>query len=214
MATLTRVLSEYPEALKDFASNHDFCGENVVFLLTLEKWKDMFPKDESDMSAELQVEIHNAAIWIYIDFASDRYVEKQLNISSVHRDKLKAIFEAPAQTLCGAPREVCISPFEFKTPTSGDRERALSAKYTGPIAEGFGKEVFDEIQEHVKDLLLLNTWPKFVREILKEQRRSLEAVEDQDEGEAEGVGEVEAQQRVKTKKSRTRRVVAFFKSLV
>jgi len=51
----------------------------------------------------------------------------------------------------------------------------LRARYTGEIASGFGVGVFEDVKRLVKDLVLVNTWPKFVREMQVKRTRSVDS---------------------------------------
>jgi hypothetical protein len=45
------------------------------------------------------------------------------------------------------------------------RECSDRVQYAGPIPAAFNADVFDDAVTHIKHLIFLNTWPKFVQEL-------------------------------------------------
>jgi hypothetical protein len=177
MTALNRVLQEHPTPLQEFSANHDFSGENIAFLTRVAKWKDTWSK-RVDLNQEQRIDMYNAALKLYINFVSPRDAEFPLNLSSPQLKELEAVFEASTRIICGEARIDPASPMAFELPPSrhSDRsEETLHARYTGNIPELFDITIFDEAQRHIKDLVLTNTWPKFVKEMQLRRRRSVDS---------------------------------------
>jgi hypothetical protein len=182
---LNRVLAEHPQPLQEFSAYNDFSGENIAFLTRVTSWKTTW--DQKVVTGEEEkIEMFNAALRIYVDFVSPRDADFPLNLSSHQLKDLEAIFESSARTICGEARVDPATPFAFEMPPSPSRtqfsdsdaqsERTIwHARYTGEISEAFGLAVFNEAEAHVKDLVLTNTWPKFVREMQLKRRKSGES---------------------------------------
>lgn len=178
MTALNRVLSDHPAPLQEFSAYNDFSGENVAFLTSVAKFKDLFPKDKFELEREQLLDVYNVALQIYIDYISPRDAEFPINVSSAHLRELEEIFESPARILCGDARTDLASPFFFDPPPRRQTNAtsiSLLARYTGGINENFSRFVFDAVQGHVKNLVLTNTWPKFVREMQLRRRRSIDS---------------------------------------
>jgi hypothetical protein len=181
MTALNRVLQEHPEPLQEFSAYHDFSGENIAFLTRVARWKVTWSRDLT-LDQEQRIDMYNAALKIYIDFISLRDAEFSINLSSTQLKDLEAIFEASARQICG---EACVDPtlpfafevpFAFDIPSSrhsDESEATLHTRYTGEICQQFGVHVFDAAQSHIKNLVLTNTWPKFVKEIRR--RKSVDS---------------------------------------
>ncbi|KAF9701326.1 hypothetical protein EKO04_000658 [Ascochyta lentis] len=171
MTALTRVLNENPAPLQDFSARKDFSGENIAFLTRLAKWKDLAPVVE-------RKESYDAALRLYIDFISPRDADFPLNLSSNQLKTLEEIFEHQTRAVCG---EACIEPalpfFDHpKTATSSSPSEAADwLHYQGDVPEGFHESVFDDAKQHVENLVLTNTWPKFVREMQERRRESVDS---------------------------------------
>jgi hypothetical protein len=173
MTALNRVLQEQPTPLQEFSSYHDFSGENIAFLTHVAKWKAEWAK-QSGLDPEEHITLFNAALRIYIDFISPHDAQFPLNLASAQLKDLEATFEAPARIICGEASVDLALPFTFDIPWSrhsNQEQEEVYARYTGPISGLFGPQVFDEAQSHIKDLILTNTWPKFVKEMQMRSRR-------------------------------------------
>jgi hypothetical protein len=170
MSALARVLSDNPGPLQDFSARHDFSGENIAFLTRLAKWKDFAPVAERKQS-------YDAALRLYIDFISPRDADFPLNLSSQQLKALEDVFETQARAVCGEASIEPALPFVEppKTVSSAPSEAAQWLHYPGDVPEAFNAEVFDDAQDHVKDLVLTNTWPKFVREMQQRRRESVDS---------------------------------------
>jgi hypothetical protein len=178
MTALNRVLQEHPTPLQEFSAYSDFSGENVAFLTSLAKWRATWSTQSSELDQQQRINTFNAALDIYIDFISPRDAEFPLNLSFAQLQALETVFEHSARVVCGESRIDPAAPFAFELPPSrrsDGSEAALHARYTGDISELFGPNVFDEVETHIKDLVLTNTWPKFVREMQLRRRRSVDS---------------------------------------
>lgn len=170
MPALEHVLSENPGPLQHFSAFCDFSGENVAFLTRLSEWSATYPP--SPDGAQM-LDAYNGALHLYIDFISPRDAEFPLNLSSADLKSIQRVFEKPARIICGDCRVDPATPFNFE-PEAANSSLWSMVRYTGPIPPGFGPDVFDKIQSHVKYLVFTNTWPKFV-EHLQRRRRSSES---------------------------------------
>lgn len=188
LAALNRVLKEHPGPLQEFSACNDFSGENVAFLTRIAQWKATFYTNKLELDeAEHHVDVYNSALQIYIDFVSPRDAEFPLNLSSQTLKQLEDIFEAPARLLLGEARVDPALPFtsffdNHSRPQTTESEATLQARYTGDISTAFDNNVFDDALTHIKDLVLTNTWPKFVREMQSRRRVS---VDSEDSGRSE-----------------------------
>ena len=160
MLALEHVLKENPTPLQDFSALNDFSGENVAFLTRVAQWK---------ASSTDPIESFNRALNIYIDFVSPRDAEFPLNLSSSDLKELEHIFEGPARFICGDNEVNPATLFDCASSTASVR-----ARYAGAIPEEFSSAVFDTAQNHIKYLVLTNTWPKFLAE-MQSRRRSSES---------------------------------------
>lgn len=177
MTAMNRVLQEHPTPLQEFSAFHDFSGENIAFLTSVAKWKAQW-FDRSALDHEQHIDLYNAALKIYIDFISPHDAEFPLNLSSAQLKDLELVFEGPARTVCGEARVDPALPFAFEFPPFHNREipeEISYARYTGPISILFSPHVFDVAQSHIKDLVLTNTWPKFVKEMQQRRKQSMDS---------------------------------------
>jgi hypothetical protein len=181
MSALEHTLSENPGPLQEFSALRDFSGENIAFLLNVAKWKSFWAQNIVD---DQKRDMYNAALEIYIDFVSPRDAEFPLNLSFNEIKRVEGIFEKAARSVCGEPKvnpatpfDIEIAPFnccEAGIPIELGSRTAPKIKYEGEIPNNFDVTVFDSIQGHIKYLVLTNTWPRFVDEMLAKRRRSSE----------------------------------------
>ncbi|KAM0192348.1 hypothetical protein ACHAPA_005935 [Fusarium lateritium] len=140
---------------------------------------------------ELVRERFNSALRIYTGFVSSRDAEFQINLSSLHQRKLENVFEDTARSLYGDKGSVDPAlPFEtFQMTTTANKVKSSAVSmtgsetgiiathsindtgsqsdktlYWGDIPEGFDATIFDDSEQHIKYLVLTNTWPKFVKD--------------------------------------------------
>ena len=189
MTALNRVLSEHPAPLQEFSAYNDFSGENIAFLTSLAKFKEIFPKEKGQLFGEYRIDAYNAALKLYIDYVSPRDAEFPLNLSSRELKELEAMFESSARLLLGEAQSDETSPFTFEEPpptsASSATDLTLLVRYTGRIPEGFDVDVFNAVQKHVKNLVLVNTWPKFVKDVQMRRRRSVESLKSEATGDSD-----------------------------
>lgn len=159
MDALEHVLRENPDPLQEFSALSDFSGENIAFLTRTAAWKSSFPKT---LNEDQTLDAFNHALWLYTTFVSSRDAEFPLNLSSHDLKPLEAIFEKPARTVCGEGSVNPATPFDFDFPVQPSYDIGLQTRYTGEIPSGFDMAVFDVVEDHVKYLVLTNTWPKYV----------------------------------------------------
>ncbi|PLB49733.1 hypothetical protein P170DRAFT_447335 [Aspergillus steynii IBT 23096] len=164
MEALEAALATKPEELQEFAALSDFSGENIAFLSEMAKWKSAWPK-RLDIENEQQViGAFNQALRIYAGFISTQDAKFPLNISSHSLKHMESVFEKPARILFGEKIVNHTSPFDVDPfASSSNTILDIQANYTGVIPAGFDMAIFDSIQDHVKYLVLTNTWPKFVQ---------------------------------------------------
>ncbi|KAI3032419.1 hypothetical protein CBS76997_11390 [Aspergillus niger] len=179
------VLALNPAPLQDSSAHRDFSGENIAFLTRVAEWKSSLPhavwdsriSDYGDLTDLIREQFYRA-LCIYTTFISGR-AQFPINISSQHQKELENVFEGPAGLLFGHARPAnpavpfdapgygptpSASPIASIKADSGllftDNSRA---QYWGEIPQTFNATVFDRAEESIKDLVLTNTWPKFVR---------------------------------------------------
>lgn len=173
MDALDHVLEKGSEQLQQFAALNDFSGENISFLGQVGTWKNSWP----DKLDEEQIpNAFNQALGIYATFISIQDADFPLNISSQSLKSLQLVFEGPTRLLFGDKSVNSTSPFvnEDIPPPLGHvgARKSYVATYTGDTPEGFDMTIFDEVQGHIKWLVLTNTWPKFIDTM---RRRSIDA---------------------------------------
>lgn len=178
LTALNRVLDEHPTPLQEFSAYHDFSGENIAFLTSVANWKQQWSRT-LEIGEEQRIDMFNAALRIYIDFISSRDAEFPLNVSSQQLRALEDIFEASARAVCGEVHVDPALPFASPLPApslvshvTDDSEEVLRPRFTGEVSRLFGLYVFDDVQRHIKQLVLTNTWPKFVKEMQLKRRKS------------------------------------------
>jgi len=170
MDALDHVLQKGSEQLQEFAALNDFSGENIAFLGELKNWKRSWP---SNLCEDQMPNAFNDALRIYATFVSIQDAEFPLNISSHHLKRLQNLFEGPTRLLYGDRNVNLTSPFMTKEavpqPRTGDIGTACSTihkssipTYTGDVPTAFDMSIFDEIQDHIKWVVLTNTWPKYI----------------------------------------------------
>lgn len=180
MSALSRVLSSNPAPLQDFSARCDFSGENIAFLTRLAAWKERYPSTAESVGVYRR-KAFDAALGLYIDFVSPRDADFPLNLSSKLLKALEFVFEDAARSVLGAPTVEPALPF-FEPPKSsagplpsssqGDAPAWLN--YRGEVPAAFHEGVFEDAKRHVESLVLTNTWPKFVRDVL-ERRSSVDS---------------------------------------
>ncbi|KIW00924.1 uncharacterized protein PV09_07667 [Verruconis gallopava] len=180
-SALDYVLRTNPSSLQNFSALRDFSGENIAFIVRVSEWKaTWFQSLEVDPNETRKM--YNRALEIYTSFVSPHDAEFPVNLSWRQLNKLKDMFENAARVMCGEARKVSgASMFDFnEAPDSKDvtriefSELAKRAQYTGEIPDTFNAGVFNEAQAHVKQLVFLNTWPKFVKELRENRPKSSE----------------------------------------
>lgn len=185
MSALEYVLERNPTPLQEFSSLRDFSGENIAFLTCVAAWKASLPEAvrsgiKDTTTRELVRERFNGALRVYAQFISIKDAEFPINISSTELKKLETIFESSARVLYGEKNEVdSATPFDFPecVPKTSEASSAASGsnrpsvtdasdgvQFWGEIPESFDESVFDEAEQHIKYLVLTNTWPKFVKD--------------------------------------------------
>ncbi|KAM3448879.1 hypothetical protein MY3296_007423 [Beauveria thailandica] len=175
MKALEHVLTENPAPLLAFSALNDFSGENIAFLTRSAHWKTSWPTKRP--TADQCLKVYNGALEIYANFISPQDAEFPLNLPSADLKRMENIFEKPARMLRGAARANPAIPFDFDGPMPRSRSDSETdattsyAQYTGDIPAAFDEAVFDTVQDHIKYLVLTNTWPKFVSE-MQSRRRS------------------------------------------
>lgn len=167
MDALEHVLSKNPIQLQEFAALSDFSGENIAFLSELAVWKTRWSEVPD---AKQRPDTFNQALWVYADFISTQDAEFPLNLSSKDLKHLETIFERPTRMLLGEKKVNHTAPFEGDVSSTPLHEAiADRGVYEGEIPDGFDMNVFNHIQDHIKYLVLTNTFPKFVESM---RRRS------------------------------------------
>jgi hypothetical protein len=167
-SALIRVLRENPAPLQAFSARRDFSGENIAFLTRAAQWKDAYPSSS-------RIQAFNAALALYRDFVSPRDADFPLNLSCAQLKALDAVFKDVARDIGGGAEgdgfEAAL-PFYEPPRWSGDGtalalggKRAEGPRFEGEVPAAFGQDVFEAARAHIEELVLTNTWPRFVREM-------------------------------------------------
>ncbi|PWY93030.1 hypothetical protein BO94DRAFT_615733 [Aspergillus sclerotioniger CBS 115572] len=172
MDGLEQTLQTNSTHLQEFAALSEFSGENIAFLREVAKWKSSWPETLNPNDEQQMIGAFNQALRIYAAFISAHDAEFPLNISSQSLKQMEAIFEKPARILFGEKVVNPTAPFDHPFASSSNGALDIRANYTGKIPEGFDMGILDPIQDHVKILVLTNTWPKFVESM---RRRSIDS---------------------------------------
>ncbi|KAF4948676.1 hypothetical protein FGADI_9451 [Fusarium gaditjirri] len=156
-------LNSNPGPLQDFSALNDFSGENISFLTEVTRWKISWRADPSELDVR---DAYNAALDIYANFISPRDAEFPLNLGWADLKYMEKMFESVARQMFGQPNGSTATPFESTTSLESAPASAVERPYySGIIPAEFGPDVFDSIEQHIKHLVLTNTWPKFVKEM-------------------------------------------------
>ncbi|KAG5936798.1 hypothetical protein E4U60_002343 [Claviceps pazoutovae] len=174
MAALDYLLRNNPTPLQDFSAMHDFSGENIAFLTRAARFKTSWPVMPSGAQV---LDVYNEALGIYTDFISTKDAEFPLNLASRELKAQEDIFEYAARSLMGGSDANPATPFDVEAPRGGFLGNSSTAsdifllvQYRGPVPDAFSLDVFDQIESHVKYLVLTNTWPKFISEMRARRR--------------------------------------------
>ncbi|KAG6056027.1 hypothetical protein E4U17_002562 [Claviceps sp. LM77 group G4] len=176
MAALDYLLRNNPTPLQDFSAMHDFSGENIAFLTRAARFKASWPVMPSGTQV---LDVYNEALGIYTDFISTKDAEFPLNLASRELKAQEDVFEYAVRSLMGASDANPATPFDVEAPrakggflgnSSTASEIFLLVQYRGPVPDAFSLDIFDQIESHVKYLVLTNTWPKFVSEMRARRR--------------------------------------------
>ncbi|KAK1595616.1 uncharacterized protein LY79DRAFT_588594 [Colletotrichum navitas] len=188
MTALDHALRENRSGLQEFSALSDFSGENIAFLARVSEWKShSWPhtlsgsKSQESLGEDERLEAYNRALEIYADFISLQHADFPLNLPSQEMKQLFNIFDKPARIIFGEDSSINIAvPFDdayvqgyegSESSSHGDLRNQV--RYTGEVPSAFDFAVFDTAHDHIKYLVLTNTWPKFVRE-MHQRRRSYE----------------------------------------
>ena len=172
--------------LQAFAAHRDFSGENVAFLTAVADWKRAWAMQQQSgkTSQERDAErrrFFNQALRIYASSVSFAYAAFPINLAWRERKALEDVFEGACRVLFGrrasqesidsawsAPEKTSVSASAQETGVRDGSLRAedadaMRAWYWGEFPDGFDLGIFDAAEKSVKQLVLLDTWPKFVR---------------------------------------------------
>ncbi|RGP62720.1 gpcr, gprk-type [Fusarium sporotrichioides] len=164
-------LNSNPGPLQDFSALNDFSGENISFLTQVTRWKISWRAEPDERDVR---DAYNAGLDIYANFISPRDAEFPLNLGSANLKFMERMFEAAARETFGQSNVHPATPFETRTSLESAPASAMERPYyTGVVPAEFGPAVFDTLEQHIKYLVLTNTWPKFVKE-MQSRRRSEE----------------------------------------
>ncbi|KAI0474116.1 hypothetical protein GGR56DRAFT_696875 [Xylariaceae sp. FL0804] len=199
MSALDHVLADNPGPLQDFSAMRDFSGENVAFLTRVAAWKQALPLelDEEELRCAFTraLEIYTDFVSPRdAEFPVNLSSQDLKQLESIFERPARILCgepevdpATPFDERAGEPvlpttssltdsDDTRVSPPSPLSP-SGGRPRfrigdyASRVQYAGEISPEFDADVFDSAQAHVKYLVFTNTWPKFVSETQREQRR-------------------------------------------
>ncbi|KAK2056540.1 integral membrane protein [Colletotrichum caudatum] len=188
MTALDHALRVNRSALQEFSALSDFSGENIAFLARVSEWRShSWPhalsdsKSQDSLGEDGRLEAYNSALRIYAEFISLQHAEFPLNLPSQEMKKLFNIFDKSSRIVYGEDETINIVVPFADTYTQGSEGSGSESssdiqnqiRYTGEVPAGFDSTVFDIANDHIKYLVLTNTWPKFVKE-MHQRRRSNE----------------------------------------
>lgn len=129
MDALEHTLTQNPEPLRLFSSLRDFSGENIVFLISVRQWKNMWPTISTSSRASDQLEgpsrreLYKRAVHIYANFVSPQYADFPVNLAWTDIRWLDSFFREAARILYGDSRKTSLSditPFSDSTGRTSD----------------------------------------------------------------------------------------------
>jgi len=183
-SALDHILRVNPEPLQEFSASRDFSGENIAFLVRAMRWRSAVVDESGHINGAQRYRAFTQALEIYAFFISPRDAQFPLNISGRQLQPLVELFADASKTVYGGEaRKDSAVPDNFDGPpiTSVEKNTALGScvqelsramLYIGAVPDDFSAAIFDDVVAHVRDLVFLNTWPKFVREL---RRTSLDS---------------------------------------
>lgn len=173
MKALEHILQENPAPLLEFSALSDFSGENIAFLNYVARWKAANADKEF---VHENIDAYRSALQIYLDFVGPRDAQFPLNLPSQKLKQLELVFEDSARDVRGEATTDPATPFDFGFPesTTPSTSAVDAEKYAGKIPFGFDMQIFNDAEDHIKYLVLTNTWPRFVAE-MQSRRRSIDS---------------------------------------
>ncbi|KAJ4011081.1 hypothetical protein NW766_007713 [Fusarium irregulare] len=163
-------LNSNPRPLQDFSALNDFSGENIAFLTEVTRWKISLRAEPNERDVR---DAYNGALDIYANFISSRDADFPLNLGSADQKFMERMFEAAARETYGQSSVHPATPFDTTSLESAPASAIEKPCYVGRVPAEFGPAVFDSIEQHIKYLVLTNTWPRFVKQ-MQSRRRSEE----------------------------------------
>lgn len=174
MNAMDHVLRVNPEPLQDFSALRDFSGENIAFLVRASQWKSMSVWSQEVCDEGQRHRAFTKALELYAFFISPRDAQFPLNISGRQLQPLVEVFGEAARKVFGETRKDSAVPEDFHGPSTAEKKDGIhldvqelseAILYIGPIPDSFNANIFDDVMAHIRELVFLNTWPKFVKEL-------------------------------------------------
>ncbi|KIW02898.1 uncharacterized protein PV09_05947 [Verruconis gallopava] len=206
MTALNRTLAHDPEPLRIFSALRDFSGENIAFLTSVASWDALWSSHPSVGSSNsgngaviaddlFRRTMFKHAVCIYARFVSQAHADVPVNIVGGHRERLDQVFGPAAQVLFGEGRGESYSdmPFEYLFGSPAEKQAvhvsskvndvvAQRVQWWGDIPDEFDANVFRDAERSVKYLVLTNTWPKYVKEMIELRRKESKPIRQQRRG--------------------------------
>ena len=176
MQALEQELESNPRNLFEFAATKQFTGENIVFLTRIRAWKEQWAQAVSGkgtISSDTKRKLFESAKEIFERNISLHSSQFPINLESKTYHELEHIFGS--HTVCSVMS--IISPFSEICDVDGKKESRAGVepvyhtdaeKQGSAFAErsntsdGFDDHIFDAAERSVKQIVFLNTWPRYL----------------------------------------------------
>lgn len=180
------------DRLEEFAATKDLTGENIMFLKSVAAWKAKFHASENNGTPEgmqwaVRRELYDEAEQIWGRLIDQETAHFPLNIDDSIYRSLERVFGS-TNTCSSASSRSNIAPFAddvwlAKRSSQSDcielctKEASVSVSENDwmglPGGPGFCKELFDRAESSVRQMVLENTWIRYVDSLPEEERQRI-----------------------------------------
>ena len=135
MATFEKCLATNAIPLLHFAAFQEFTGENIVFLMQVRDWRDVWKQAQQGLgsiSGQIKQELFSTAVSIYTTRIHDT-ANFPINIEGKIRSQLDSIFGPAVGDLGKNLMDNVVDPFSYQS--CGDLELAKLHRRSGPLRD-------------------------------------------------------------------------------